>query len=348
MLAMPNQIPLSMLRAFEAAGRLGSFRSAATELRLTPSAVSHAIRKLEDLLGVRLFERRARAIELTTEGQTLLRHAGEAFEALRRGMEAVSTRVPRLLRLHVAPSFATQWLAPRLPRFLEANPTIEVRIAASTDYADFSEGIFDADIVYAAAVTARAAAGLVRIPLGEETVVPLCSPALAARLRRPADLQRETLIHSDNKMLRWPDWFAANGLHAPASHGLRFDRSYLAISMAADGLGVALESTRLAERELKSGRLVAPLSKRSVDLHYNAHFLVYPRINQANVLITGFAAWLMQQLSLVREGQPAPSRPSGSSSPGFPALHHRGTRRSSRSRNLNHVPTTGMNQGVPP
>lgn len=294
---MANTLPLSLLRPFEVAGRLGSFRAAASELGLTPSAVSHAIRKLEDLLGVRLFERQARAIELTVEGQTLMRHCEEAFDSLRRGVEAISTRAPRLLRLHVAPSFATQWLTPRLQRFLAANPQVEVRIAASTNYARFSDGTFDADIVYASATTARAAPGLVRISLGEETVVPLCAPEIAKRIRTPADLVRETLIHSDNKMLRWADWFAANGLSAPAPHGLRFDRSFLALSTAADGLGIAFESTRLAEREIISGRLVAPLAGRCVDLHYTAHFLVYPRTNQANSLIARFSAWLQQELA---------------------------------------------------
>lgn len=305
---MLKTIPLSMLRAFEAAGRSGSFRAAAVELSLTPSAVSHAIRKLEDQLGVQLFRRQARAIELTVEGQTLMRHAGEAFDTLRCGMEAVSTRAPRLLRLHVAPSFATQWLAPRLQQFLAANPNVEVRIAASTDYARFSDGTFDADIVYAAATNARVMPGVVRVSLGEETVVPLCAPAVASRIRRPADLLGETLIHSDNKMLRWPDWFAANHLHTPTPHGLRFDRSFLAISMAADGLGVALESTRLAEREIAGGRLVAPLQGRSVDLHYLAHFLVYPRVSQANPLIGRFSAWLQRQLASV-ESEQAPERP---------------------------------------
>lgn len=300
---MTSNVPLSLLRAFEAAGRSGSFRNAAGELSLTPSAVSHAIRKLEDQLGVRLFQRQGRTIEMTTEGQTLMRHVGEAFDSLRRGMEVVSTRAPRLLRLHVAPSFATQWLAPRLQHFLAANPDVEVRIAASTNYARFSEDTFDADIVYAAASTARVMPGLVRISLGEETVMPLCAPALAERIRRPSDLLRETLIHSDNKMLRWPDWFAANQLSPPTPHGLRFDRSFLAISMAADGLGVALESTRLAEREIISGRLVAPLKGCSTDLHYLAHFLVYPRTSQANPLITRFSAWLQRELSIAMVGR---------------------------------------------
>lgn len=296
---MLKTVSPSLLRTFEAAGRTGSFRVAAAELSLSPSAVSHAIRKLEDLLGVRLFQRQGKGIDLTPEGQTLLRHVGEAFDTLRRGMEAVSTRTPRLLRLHVAPSFATQWLAPRLQRFLAANPGVEVRIAASTDYARFDEDTFDADIVYAAAPNARVKPGLVRVSLGEETVVPLCAPSLAARIRNPVDLLHETLIHSDNKMLRWPDWFAANRLSTPAPHGLRFDRSFLAVSMAADGLGVALESTRLAEREIAGHRLVEPLKGRSVDLHYTAHFFVYPRTGLANPLVARFLAWLQQELSMI-------------------------------------------------
>lgn len=290
-------LPLSLLRSFEASGRLESFRKAADELGLTASAVSHAIRKLEDQLGARLFHRQGRSIELTVEGQTLMRHVEEAFDILRRGTASVSTRAPHLLRMHVAPSFATQWLAPRIQHFLSANPGIEVRIAANMDYAQFSDDTFDMDIVYAASSTARVAPGLVRISLGEETVMPLCAPEIAARIQSPTDLLRETLIHSDNKMLRWPDWFAANRLSAPEPHGLRFDRSFLALSIAADGLGVALESTRLAERELNNGRLVAPLHGRSVDLHYMAHFLVYPQSNQTNALVSRFSAWLFQELA---------------------------------------------------
>ena len=294
---MASPIPLSLLRAFEAAGRSLSFRVAAEELALTPSAVSHAIRKLEDLLGVRLFQRQARMIALTAEGQTLMRHVADAFDILHHGMETVSNRAPRLLRLHVAPSFATQWLAPRLPRFLAANAGAEVRIAAGADYARFSDGTFDADIVYATATTAREASGLVRISLGDETVMPLCAPALAATIATPADMLSRTLIHSDNKVLRWSDWFVANRLRAPALHGLRFDRSFLAIGAAVDSLGIALESTRLAEREIAEGKLVPPLAGRSVDLHYAAHFLVYPRSNQSNPLIARLSAWLQQEIA---------------------------------------------------
>src|SRR3954447_25594815 len=123
---MLQHLPLSFLRVFEAAGRTGSFRAAALMLNLTPSAVSHAIRKLEQVLGLPLFERDNRQAHLTYEGEVLMRHVSRAFDELRRGMEVASTRGPKLLRLHCAPSFAAQWLIPRLAAFFRQNPSIEV------------------------------------------------------------------------------------------------------------------------------------------------------------------------------------------------------------------------------
>ena len=111
----------------------------------------------------------------------------------------------------------------------------------------------------------------------EETVTPLCAPHIAAAIESPADLLRHPLIQSDNKQVRWPAWFALNGIAVPASsRGSRFDRSFLAIAAAADGLGMALESTLLAEREIGRGRLVAPLAGRAQDIRYVGHHLVYP------------------------------------------------------------------------
>lgn len=292
---MLDQTPLSLLRAFEAAGRTGSFRAAAAELKLSPSAVSHAVRKLERTLGVALFDRTAGVVRLSADGESLMRHVGRAFEELRRGLEIVSTRGPRLLRLHSAPSFAAQWLTPRLSRFLSENPGVDIRLAAGTDYTRFLTDEFDADIVYGH----PRQEGFVVLPLGEETVTPLCSPKLARSIKKPADLMRHILIESDNKQVRWEDWFGANGLTAPAPHGSRFDRSFLAIAMAVDGLGVALESTRLAEREIKSRKLVAPLVGRSTDVRYVGHYLVFPRTAaRPRHTLRIFASWLAAELKL--------------------------------------------------
>lgn len=290
---MLKNVSLSAVRAFEAAARNGSFRNAALELSLSPSAISHAIDNLEQALGTVLFERDGRAVRLTADGEQLMRHVGNAFEELRRGVESVTNRGPQLLRLHCAPSFAAQWLSPRLPGFLAAHPDIGVRLAASTDYAAFSADEFDADIVYGPPRQDGAAV----VPLAEETVTPLCSPALAARLGTPRDLLDVLLIQSDRKQVRWPDWFSLNGLSAPSQiSGMRFDRSFLAIAAAVDGLGVALESTLLAERELAAGRLVAPLLHSAANIRYRGHHLTYPKAGLRRKTVRVFANWICAQL----------------------------------------------------
>jgi LysR family transcriptional regulator, glycine cleavage system transcriptional activator len=290
---MLQNVPLSFLRVFEAAGRTGSFRAAATELNLTPSAVSHAIRKLEQVLGVTLFERDTRNVRLSYEGEALMRHASRAFDELRRGMEVISTRGPKLLRLHCAPSFAAQWLTPRLPVFLKLHPGIGVRLAAGTDYTRFTADEFDADIVYGP----PRVDGVIVVPLGEETIGPMCTPELAATIRTPSDLLDQVLIQSDSKQIQWTDWFTANDLKAPPPNGSRFDRSFLAISAAAEGLGIALESTRLAERELASGRLVMPLEGTAKAIRYVGHNLVFPRYVRQRHTLKAFSEWLLEELA---------------------------------------------------
>jgi LysR family glycine cleavage system transcriptional activator len=287
-----SSVPISAIRAFEAAARTGSFRDAANELHLTPSAVSHAIRKLESTMSTTLFERSARSVRLTPAGENLMRHAGAAFDNLRRGMEEVAGRGPQLLRVHCAPSFAAQWLAPRLAQFLAAEPKLEVRLAASTEYARFSNDDFDIDVVYGQ----PKGEGIEIIPLGEETVTPLCTPEIAKRIRKPKDLFGQVLIRSEVKRVQWHQWFAANGLESPAIHGMRFDRSFLAIAMASSGLGVTLESTLLAEREIATGKLVAPLEGRSVDVCYVGHHLVFPRASRQRRAVRTFAEWIMSEL----------------------------------------------------
>ena len=291
---MLGKVSLTSLRAFEAAGRLGSFRSAASELNLTPSAVSHAVLKLEQALGTELFVRDNRQVHLSSDGQVLMRHAGPAFDELRRGIESIANRGAGLLRLHSAPSFAAQWLSPRLARFRELHPDIEVRLAASTDYARFSNDEYDVDIVYGQ----PRAEGVHIIPLGEELITPLCSPEMAKRIHSLEDLGSVVLIQSDLKLVRWSDWFRENGATAPLVFGARFDRSFLAIAAAADGLGVALESTRLAERELRSGRLVAPLAGRAKDVRYVGHRLVHPKASHSRRTLRVFSEWLLAELGI--------------------------------------------------
>jgi LysR family transcriptional regulator, glycine cleavage system transcriptional activator len=299
---MLRQLNLTALRAFEAATRTGSFRTAADDLGLTPSAVSHAIRGLERDLGTVLFEREGRSIRLTPEGETLMRHVERGFGELQLGIGSIAARKPQLLKLHCAPSFAATWLVPRLRRMLTECAGLELRLATGTDYTKFLADEFDADIVYGSpspdyygALTQQ---GVVVLPLGSEVVTPLCAPTLASAIGSPRDLLGQTLIESDNKKVRWPDWFAANGLAAPVSRGPRFDRSFMSLSAAVDELGVALESTLLAERELASGRLVRPLEGRCEDVTYTGHWIVFPRAKRYARSMGMFLSWLERELGL--------------------------------------------------
>jgi LysR family glycine cleavage system transcriptional activator len=301
---MPRPLPLSALRAFEAVTRTGSFRAAADDLNLTPSAVSHAISGLEIALGTTLFLREGRSIRLTEEGELLALHTERGFGQLQLGVSNVSSHArPQLLRLHCAPSFAAQWLLPRLRRLLSEVRGLEVRIAAGTDYTRFAADEFDADIVYGAPPPefysgVQGLQGMDIVPLGTEVVTPLCSPELAPAIRSPRDLFTQTLIESDNKKVRWTDWFATNDIVAPELRGPRFDRSFLSISAALDQLGVALESTRLAERELASGRLVRPLQGVCTDVAYTGHWLVFPRAKRYSQSLMLFTRWLSTELGL--------------------------------------------------
>jgi DNA-binding transcriptional LysR family regulator len=284
---------LLAVRAFESAARLGSFKAAAEDLNLSPSAVSHAIRKLEAELSLPLFKRSGRTVQLNPAGETLLRHVSRGLEEIAHGMTTVAGRKSNLLRLHCAPSMATQWLMPRLRRLTEETG-LDVRLSAGTDYSRFINDEFDVDIVYGPAPSE----GLMVVPLGEETVSPLCTPALARQIETAADLRELPLIESESKRVRWSAWFAQNDLSAPLPTGSRFDRSFMAIAAAADGMGVALESTRLAEREIARGDLVQPLLNKATDIRYVGHFLTFlPRVRQNPTLRT-FLSWLADELTL--------------------------------------------------
>lgn len=295
-------LQLSALRAFEAAARTGSFRAAADGLSLTPSAVSHAIRGLERTLGVALFTREGRSVRLTGEGETLMHHVQRGFGELQLGLGRIAAGAGQhLLRLHCAPSFAAQWLVPRLRRLLAETRGLDVRIAAGADYTRFLADEFDADIVYGPpppTFYGPVPGGVALLPLGTEVVAPLCAPELARRIRAPEDLLACTLIESDFKRVRWPNWFAANGMAAPEPRGPRFDRSFLSLSAATDGLGVALESLRLAERELASGRLVRPLLGAAEDVTYTGHWLAVPRPKLYARSVVLLTEWLGRELGV--------------------------------------------------
>jgi DNA-binding transcriptional LysR family regulator len=124
------------------------------------------------------------------------------------------------------------------------------------------------------------------------------APKFRSLIRRLGDLLRHALIDSSFKKVRWPDWFAANGITAPALHGMHFDRSFLAISTAVNGLGIALESTRLAESEIADGRLIPILKGMAVDVHYTGHYLVFPRLALRRQTLQIFTSWITAELGI--------------------------------------------------
>ena len=290
------------LRAFEAAARFQSFRMGAEELSLTPSAISHQVRELEEHFGIPLFVRSNRRVETTAEGRRLFESLTRIFDALEASCNEVGLGAgSQVLTVHCAPSLAVKWLGPRLPKFMQAHPNITIRLSSGPEPIDLTRvREIDVAISYGAA---REGSGIRVVPLGPERIVPLCSPMLLEAGTAPASqpaLQIAALPLIDSQLSRvsWPDWFSLNGLTLPPIARTSFDRAALAISAAADGMGVALESVRLAEREIARGALVEIGHDTFVPLERDTHFLSY-RMQQGEVdKIVVFSSWLYEQVGL--------------------------------------------------
>ena len=249
--------PLNALRAFEAASRLMSFRDAASELNVTPSALSYQIRQLEDHLGVELFVRLNRAIRLTEAGERLQPGLRDAFERMREAVERVGGGADDILVVSCGPAFAAKWLAPRIYRFVEAHPDIELRLAASLRLVDFTTEEVDVGIRFGTGDYS----GLVVERMFPEAVLPLAAPA--SGVRDEATLAGARLLHDDSsnfvsRNTGWPDWLRLMGFAIDGMRGTRFNHADHALDAAIDGAGVAMGRLSLAMRDIAAGRLEAP------------------------------------------------------------------------------------------
>ncbi|HUD34054.1 MAG TPA: LysR substrate-binding domain-containing protein [Variovorax sp.] len=290
----------SALRAFEAAARLGGFTQAGDELAQTPSAISHQVRALEQWFGRPLFARHVRRVELNEDGRRLLQDLSSAFDLIEDACSALRPATQRLeLAVHCAPSFAAKWLSPRLSQFMQAHPTITIRMTSSAEASELAIGEVDIDIAYG---EPPARAGIVVEPLGSESTLPMCAPALidGAGVDRPADLARFTLIDSRLNPVRWSDWWKLNGAKMPDRARPSFDRGSLALAAAVDGLGIALESTRFAESELAQGRLVVIDGSAFRRIERPTHFLCYRKSDVGSHPLQAFRRWLLDELLTVR------------------------------------------------
>jgi LysR family glycine cleavage system transcriptional activator len=290
---MPSLPPLTTLVAFETVARRRSFSLAASELCLTASAVSHQIARLEEFLHVKLFDRTPAGVRLSPAGEAYLRRVAAALGAIGAATEDLRQGVRNSLYVHASPSFASLWLMPRLADFAHAHPEVSLFLSASPTHSDFALGQADVDVRYGIAQWP----GLVVQPLFNENILPLASPAFAAkyRLTTPAQLLRTPLIQSTVSIVQWTDWLAMRGVKpGPERFALRFDRAQLALDAAVQGLGVALESTTIAAPHLAAGRLV-PLFDPSWAIPIQGHFVVYPARHTKRPEVEAFVQWLHAQ-----------------------------------------------------
>ncbi|MDE2607089.1 MAG: LysR family transcriptional regulator [Burkholderiales bacterium] len=298
--------PLPALRAFEAAARLGSFAQAATELSLTPSAISHQVRVLEKWFERPLFVRTPRLVTLTTEGARLQRDLTQAFDLIHETCAVLRPPAQRReLAVHCAPSFASKWLSPRIPLFMQAHPAITLRMTSSAEPPDLRQSTGIQVAITYGQPPERAAVEVES--LGNELTVPMCAPRIAPKgAVEPGDVIRLPLIESELNPVHWADWCRLNGLRLPDAARPSFDRGALAVAAAVDAVGVALESVRFAEPELARGELVVLDGPGFRRIERQTHFLCWRRSDRDHPALLAFRDWLRGQLA--RDPPPFRSR----------------------------------------
>ena len=294
--------PLNSLRAFEAAARHLSFKQAAGELHVTPAAVSHQIRTLEEYCGTPLFHRLARALRLTEAGQAALPPLREGFDKLAEAADAMRAgERAGILTVSVAPTFGAKWLIPRLDRFRAAHPEFDVRIDATDALVNFAGDGVDVALRYGRG-TYRNLRSECLMP---EVSLPVCSPRLLERdppLRRPEDLRHHTLLHvqwrtEDDVAPSWRMWLRAAGVEGvDVERGPRFSVEGMALEAAIAGQGVALTGAALVEGDLKAGRLVRPFPPSASQATAFCYYLVYPEAKAGDAKVMAFRDWVLGEV----------------------------------------------------
>ncbi len=301
---MPGPLPpLNALRAFESAGRHLSFTKAAAELNVTPAAVSHQVRALEELLGVPLFHRLTRALRLTDAGQAALPILGQGFDKLTQAVEQIrAVSESGVLTISVSPSFGAMWLMPRLEHFRVRHPDIEIRIDGTDRRVDVARG--DADVALRYGPGGYDGVRVDRL-FGQRNT-PVCSPALLRGehpLYRPEDLRHHTLLHVEWKDAEasWRMWLLAAGLDAiDPTRGPRFTQETMAVQAALDGHGVALVGDVLVADDLAAGRLVRPFDPGlSTPLSFS-FYLLSAEDSDEHPRIAAFRNWLLEEAQAAR------------------------------------------------
>ena len=295
--------PLSALRAFEAAARHLSLTNAARELHVTAGALSHQIRGLEALLGVKLFERRVRSIALTSAGKQLYPGLQTGFSHIREAVASLdAAQSAQVLVVSTSPGLTAKWLVPRLYRFGDAYPDVDVRIASSFTNANFATDGIDL-AVRNMAIDPVADPALETEKLVEISFLPVCSPRLLDKYG-PVDsaqaLAHLPLIHDETLASRvaipnWSDWFKAAGIDdVDLRRGLRFNSADHALNAAGEGAGVLLAHDILAYDDLRTGRLIIPV--RFIMPSGRAFHLVWARGRKPGKAAESFRRWIKEEI----------------------------------------------------
>lgn len=305
-----NLPPLKALRAFEAAARLRSVTAAAREMAVTPSAISQQIRTLENWAGVQFIARGTTGFSLTDRGEDYLQRLMDVFDVLEEATDLALGRTGSTrLRVSVLPSFASRWLLPRLGRFADAHPTIEVEIDSSSSIVDFNRDDVEIGIRYGLGQYPDAASEL----LLPDMVAPVCHPKLLvdapgrAAITCPEDIARSRLLRETGALhdakLTWRDWFAAAGISATEPmRGLVFSDTHLTIEAALAGEGIMLGRRVLVADLIAEGRLAAPFQPWMRD--HPAYHLVHSRLRTPRPAAIAFMRWLRQEARAMRAADP--------------------------------------------
>ncbi len=280
---------LNSLRAFEAAARHLSFTNAAVELHVTPAALSHQVKALEDRLGFPLFRRLPRGLALTDEGVAMLPVLSESFDSIAVLMERVTGRaLGEIVSLGVVGTFAVSWLFPRLAVFEQAHPDIDLRISTNNNRVDIAEEGLDFAIRFGDGAWNATQSTLLFTP----PFAPLCAPAIAARLREPGDLLSERLLRS-YRVADWSIWFERAGVAASLIKGPMFDSAQLMIDAAIRGFGVALAPPAMFKAQLSQGDLCQPFD---VAVPLGAYYLTQLKSQSLTLGKKAFVEWLVGEV----------------------------------------------------
>jgi LysR family transcriptional regulator, glycine cleavage system transcriptional activator len=301
---MAAELPsIASLRAFAAVARALSFKQAALELHLSPSALSRQVTALEEHLGALLFQRLNPGLELTGAGRLYLEQVDACLVQLERAQQTVRGAGFGPVRVSALGSFCESWLIPNLPAFERLHPSVELRLEATVRYADFERDPVDVAIRFGAGLWQ----GLHSEPLVDLTVFGVCSPALrdgTPPLRTPSDLAQHTLIHLTQVPHAWPGYLQAAGVEGLIPRrNLYFDHVALALSAAESGQGVALTTEILCAQRLRESRLCKPFAL-ALPATLTYHFVCRPG-GLADPRITALRDWLVDSLARTGGGADA-------------------------------------------